>query len=364
MSNDAKYLYQANTYDKIYQYLLCGDSNPADICISNSFKECFAGDVYWYDSCNVKGGLYESCSGTEVCENGICINPPVDCVGSWSDTSVCSETCGDGVLEQVYSISVPAAYGGDSCPYVDGAIRLGTTSCNLGSCCDSAMGNSCSIDQCTSGTIDCGGVCTFSSYLAYGTDVGTCSICDGSGGITAPADDSACGTIDCDGRDGYEISGTNSAFTTTNCIYKNYVDLTSNRCEGVNNCKDANTADCNVYTSTTQAIAGICEKISGCSGSTSGTIIVAPDETKLVYCSDPGIGYLEGGHGEFKCEGGQVYSRVVGHNDFVGSSCDSGWVLGNMATCSADRLSMTATVTSSYIDVLGESPDGVCALLY
>ena len=71
-------------------------------------------------------------------------------------------------------------------------------------------------------------------YQAAGTDcTGTCAVCNGSGSCTqVPADDSACGTIDCDGLD-------------TTC--RNYNDLTSNRCEGLNNCKDANTSDCTSY---------------------------------------------------------------------------------------------------------------------
>ncbi|MDA3855164.1 MAG: thrombospondin type-1 domain-containing protein [Candidatus Woesearchaeota archaeon] len=85
----------------------------------------------------------QDCNSGNYCSGGSCL-PIVNCVGSWSDTSTCSVSCGGGVKEQVYSITTPASLGGSSCPYVDGATRLGTTSCNTQSCCVSHDYRACS----------------------------------------------------------------------------------------------------------------------------------------------------------------------------------------------------------------------------
>lgn len=107
------------------------------------------------------------------------------------------------------------------------------------------------------------------SNYAAGTDTGICRECDGSGGERAPSDDSACGTIDCDGKNIYFTSGGASATGTNYCKYRNYADITSNRCEGLGNCKDANTADCTSYVDSTAATCGTCKYASGaCSSCT------------------------------------------------------------------------------------------------
>jgi hypothetical protein len=65
-------------------------------------------------------------------------------------------------------------------------------------------------------------------------DATLCGGCDALGACTEVAtDDSACGTIDCDGLD---------------VACRDYGDLTADRCEGLNDCKDANTLDCTAFT--------------------------------------------------------------------------------------------------------------------
>ncbi len=59
---------------------------------------------------------------------------PVNCVGSWSDTSSCSATCGGWVKQQIYTITTNAANGGATCSSTNGATRWGATSCNTQSC--------------------------------------------------------------------------------------------------------------------------------------------------------------------------------------------------------------------------------------
>ncbi|MFH0899036.1 MAG: SBBP repeat-containing protein, partial [Pseudomonadota bacterium] len=67
---------------------------------------------------------------------------------------------------------------------------------------------------------------------------GLCSSCDvtGSACTVVPADDPACGVIDCDGLD-------------NEC--RDYRDLTSGRCKGPADCKDANCSDCGSYADAT-----------------------------------------------------------------------------------------------------------------
>jgi len=75
------------------------------------------------------------CLGTGGGSDQYCTAPiPVNCVGSWNDTSTCSASCGGGVLEEVYTITTPASNGGLSCPYASGETRWGGTSCNTQAC--------------------------------------------------------------------------------------------------------------------------------------------------------------------------------------------------------------------------------------
>jgi len=103
----------------------------------------------------------------------------------------------------------------------------------------------------------------------------TAGLCKECPGPTVPSDDSSCGTIDCDGLNSYYTYGSASVTSTNYCKYKNYADITSNRCEGLSNCKDANTSDCTSYSTQTVATCGTCKYASGacssCSNYSSGT---------------------------------------------------------------------------------------------
>ena len=122
--------------------------------------------------------------------------------------------------------------------------------CKDGVCCDKACDSTCesckltgSVGTCTfipSNTnpdkecqgkdIKCGGLCDGKGQCDYpklGVFCDKCKACDGTGQCSAtPPDDPACGVIDCDKLD-------------TKC--RDYVDLSTNRCDSLGQCKQANT---------------------------------------------------------------------------------------------------------------------------
>ena len=67
---------------------------------------------------------------------------PIDCVGSWGDWSDCSETCGGGQKTREYSVTTPSENGGEECSNQDGDTETG--SCNRQACpvnCQGSWGN-------------------------------------------------------------------------------------------------------------------------------------------------------------------------------------------------------------------------------
>lgn len=61
----------------------------------------------------VNGGA--SCLDTPLSQSCEIIPCPIDCVGSFSDYGPCSATCGLGIHVRTHSITTPAQYGGDAC---------------------------------------------------------------------------------------------------------------------------------------------------------------------------------------------------------------------------------------------------------
>ncbi len=147
------------------------------------------------------------------------------------------------------------------CKYIDSSSCTGTT---LGSCTNYDSGTSC----------------------------GSGLVCDGSGNCISPlcsdgagTDDPDCGIIDCDGLNYYYTSGTASVEGTNYCILRDYDDITTDRCEGLSDCKDANTADCTSYSDPTAATCGQCKYATGaCSSCTNYPIYTSC--LGAYYCCD------------------------------------------------------------------------------
>ncbi len=128
---------------------------------------------------------------------------------------------------------------------------------------------------------------TITSYSCCGKYGG---VNTGSAGACPGTDDSVCGTIGCSGW--YTSSG-------RTCYPKQ--DFTSSRCEGINNCKDANTADCATQPNAgAQISCGTCTDLSGCSGTTPGS------------CPNIGSGLDTYGDcsGAYTCVGQAIYKNT------------------------------------------------------
>lgn len=98
------------------------------------------------------GGI--ECPVTEdaACNEGEC---PIDCVGEWSGYDACSTTCNTGFQTKTFNVSVPAQHGGQDCRF--GADQLETQDCNDGLddvCAIHCEGDWSGYDKCS---VSCGG---------------------------------------------------------------------------------------------------------------------------------------------------------------------------------------------------------------
>lgn len=194
------------------------------------------GDCDIYDSCMDYDDVSKTCNLTSSCAT-ICTD--YDEVPAGTDPY---DECGSLSCTSYYD-----GWSGDVCYY---KANVADNSCEgNGTCYDAA-------DLCP--------------YQGPGDAAKTCGLCanagDGCTGTTAPgdctaaSDDSDCGIIDC-GDDYYFASGTASATGTNYCKLRDYTDITSNRCEGVGDCKEA--ADCSSPSDSTVATCGICKYATG-----------------------------------------------------------------------------------------------------
>lgn len=167
---------------------------------------------------------------------------PIECsCGSWTD-----QGCGQGscATDRMYQTRTCTPSGCD-----DESQCVSDVSCTL---------------ECTPGTTCCDST---GHYRPYGYDCGTCQACNGAGSCSiTPSDDSSCGIVSCD--DWHHIVGAASPFDDNYCY--DSPDITSNRCEGFGDCKDANTADCGSADDTLELGCRECQYVDGCSGTTDG----------------------------------------------------------------------------------------------
>ncbi len=266
----------------------CGD--PACSSYSNSSSSTYCGtkDCDTLDtSCRNYNDVSKYCDGSGNCGDPACnsytnYSQGTDCSGNCSvcdgsgncssyptDDSACGTIDCDGLDTSCRNYNdltsnrcegfgdCKDANTGDCSSYTD---YSSSTSCGTKDCdyLDNTCTNYADVTKYCNGSGSCGDPsCSSYTYAPSSTDCGTCQTCNGSGSCSStPSDDSDCGIIDCDGLD-------------TTCA--NYNDLSSNRCEGFNNCKDANTGDCTNYTpASTGTNCGLCAACNG-SGACSNT---------------------------------------------------------------------------------------------
>lgn len=92
------------------------------------------------NDCTVKDGA----ESTQACNTHPC---PVDCIGAWGNFGSCTKSCGVGGASKVYSVSVPAAYGGAACPFKHGLTE--TVDCNTEPCATDCVGGWTSWSKCS-----------------------------------------------------------------------------------------------------------------------------------------------------------------------------------------------------------------------
>ena len=179
--------------------------------------------------------------------------------------------------------------------------------CADGYCCDTACGKACqSCDQagklgsctahpaktdpendCIGKDAKCGGACDATGVCDFpgvGQGCGTCKACDGTGSCArTPPDDSACGVIDCDKLD-------------TKC--KDFVDLTTGRCDSLGACKKANdTSSCSKFTDLCGPDAGVTPDLSAAPDSARSPDKGSEPDSGSVASEDPDSGCQVAGAG-------------------------------------------------------------------
>ena len=187
--------------------------------------------------------LWNDCTANN-CVSGANCNGAGSCMPTSSQDP--NNTCGD--------LSCASYYNGwvsEIC-YLKADVSAANHNCDGAGACRTAAADCPSQGQGASSGVDCGQVCE-SEVGCTGTTAGSCG---------NPGDDANCGTIDCSGW-----------YSRTSKYCVNYENIVSARCEGVNDCKDANTADCEEggYEST-QYTCGTCKDFDSgaCTGTTLG----------------------------------------------------------------------------------------------
>ena len=208
------------------------------------------------------------------------------CSGS---SSSCTGTVSDWGSYSVYDYCSSDEY------CTDNDQSCNTYQCTSGPCCDlSTNMYKSSGSQPTGYTDDTNGFCsgtnspTGTSYVktrdyycnggdadVHYTDTtsdtcGTCEYCtDNDLTCNNYGTSAACSSLqDCDYLNHYHVTGTQSATGTSYCKYRDYAD-DYRYCDGSGSCSSLG---CSSYSDSTQATAGVCKYIDGCSGGTPGTV--------------------------------------------------------------------------------------------
>jgi hypothetical protein len=224
-----------------------GCSTCKNVCVSNvcdstkhASTKCDGNDVYWYDSCDVKEDIKESCTAPDVCAAAECCTPETDqafcarvgkqcgqftgtdnCGGSrtancgtCSTSNACDEaSCGgDNMCQTAHRPDTAQCSTGDLCSVSD--------HCNGAGTCISGGPKVCTGDQCNDGYCDkADGVCKqkpngTSTVCSTGNPCSVDDHCDGKGSCVSGGTKPSCldgGTADSGLDAGKADAGTGDA---------------------------------------------------------------------------------------------------------------------------------------------------------
>ncbi|MDB4126356.1 LDL receptor domain-containing protein, partial [Candidatus Marinimicrobia bacterium] len=301
----------------------CGDCNGADAA---------------QDNCGVCDGDNSTCTGcTDITadnydvgntiDDGTCIIP-IDCVGSWSDPSACSEGngCGTGTTTSTYTVTTVAFGSGSACDYADGALSsalcAGTGSFDSCGDCNGADAAQDNCGVCDGDNSTCTGCTdiTADNYDAGNTiDDGTCIIpidCVGTwSDPTACSEGNGCGT----GTTTSTYTVTTAAFGSgAACSYATG-DVDTVACAGTgsfDSCGDCNGADA------AQDNCGVCDgNGTSCLPNILSFGLVTENSLEVLYSSSSDIGGFQ-----FTLGGAMVTGAAGGAAEAAGFAISSGTV--------------------------------------
>jgi len=253
--------------------------------------------------CNGCGGcIHDSCTWTNTTSGTSC-GTNKECDGSGNCVSVAECTSGACCDLSTYTYKTSGA---DPTGYTDDTNGLCSGSSNSETSCSSTSTTTCYVltknYYCNSKDAD--------AHVSY-TLKDTCGICEycTNNDLTCNyySSSTTCSSFqDCDYLNNYHRTGTQGAISTSYCKYADYND-NYRYCSGAGSCSSL---ICNIGSDTITATAGICKYISGCSGSTSGTVKNYVSKTSCgtnKECNGYGICITCTSHAYTKCYDNDVY---------------------------------------------------------
>ncbi|MDB4031338.1 hypothetical protein N9471_00480, partial [bacterium] len=241
----------------------CGSFSYWDsgtVLLDDCAGTCDGPATFWTSECDIYGQNSMECTmSQEDCNDGFgnctCLaGPPVDCVGTWSESSACSEGdgCGTGTTSQTYTVTTDAANGGTACEAADGAVATaacaGTGTLDNCSVCNGDDSTCTGCADTTANNYDEGNTIADNTACVYPVDcVGTwsaptaCSEGDGCGtGTTSQTytvtTDAANGGTACEAADGaVATAACDGTGSLDSCSVCNGDNSTCAGCDGIAN---------------------------------------------------------------------------------------------------------------------------------
>ena len=194
LHNDRMYVWNGSSFNIVdgygCSYVLSPITCYKNTCTANAAKQCSGNAVYWYDSCGVKGSLFQQCTSTQTCQNAQCLN--ITC----SNSSQCgtngytgSPFCQSGNVYQnyiTYTCNNPGTANSSCSNNTTAQLKTtctGNQTCSNGSCVNQNITCSSNTDcgsNAYTGSLFCQGNNVYQNYITYtcnnpGTANSSCS---------------------------------------------------------------------------------------------------------------------------------------------------------------------------------------------